>query len=71
MQAREIISLYEESRDMIEVGAYVEGQRPKLDRAIKLIDRNNEFLRQGLVSNIARENALNELRRILASRRAV
>ncbi|MEJ2416442.1 MAG: hypothetical protein P8Y45_05840 [Exilibacterium sp.] len=56
---------------MIEVGAYVEGQRPKLDRAIKLIDRIYEFLRQGLVSNIARENALNELRRILASRRAV
>ncbi len=43
---KEWISLYQESEDMINIGAYVSGTNPKLDLAISKINRINEFLKQ-------------------------
>ena len=33
---------------MINIGAYVEGSNPRIDRAINRIDDINAFLRQGI-----------------------
>lgn len=43
---RETIAVYRESEDLINIGAYKAGANPKIDRAIKLIDGINEFLKQ-------------------------
>lgn len=43
---REIIATYNDAEDLINVGAYKAGANPKIDRAIKLIEPINEFLRQ-------------------------
>ena len=37
---------YEESRDMIEVGAYKSGQNPELDRAIEFSARFHDLMKQ-------------------------
>ncbi|MGZ3689962.1 MAG: FliI/YscN family ATPase [Pseudobdellovibrio sp.] len=43
---REIIATYRDAEDLINVGAYKAGANPKIDKAIRVIDQVNEFLRQ-------------------------
>ncbi len=43
---REILATYRDAEDLINVGAYKVGANPKIDKAIKVIDQVNEFLRQ-------------------------
>lgn len=43
---REILSVYHDAEDLINIGAYKAGANPKIDKAIKLIDPVNEFLKQ-------------------------
>lgn len=47
-ELREIMALYRESEDLINIGAYQKGSNPEVDRAISLIGRINDFLRQGM-----------------------
>jgi FliI/YscN family ATPase len=46
-EARELLALYRQNRDLIGVGAYVAGSNPKLDRAIATLPHLEGFLRQG------------------------
>ena len=39
---------YMEAEDLINIGAYVKGSNPRIDRAINRIDAINAFLRQGI-----------------------
>ncbi|EKE75417.1 flagellar protein export ATPase FliI [Gallaecimonas xiamenensis] len=51
LQARRVKSLfaaYEQSRDLIQVGAYRQGSDPKVDLAIRLKEPMNLFLRQAM-----------------------
>lgn len=51
LQARRVKSLfaaYEQSRDLIQVGAYRQGSDPKVDLAIRLKEPMNLFLRQSM-----------------------
>ncbi len=43
---REILATYRNAEDLINIGAYVEGSNPKIDRARTKIDAVNNFLRQ-------------------------
>lgn len=43
---REILAVYRDAEDLINIGAYKAGANPKIDKAIKLIDPVNEFLKQ-------------------------
>jgi flagellum-specific ATP synthase len=46
-ELREVLASYQEVEDLITIGAYKPGQNPRVDRAVKLYDKVNEFLRQG------------------------
>jgi flagellum-specific ATP synthase len=46
MTARELLATYRDSADLIEVGAYVAGSNPRVDRAIRCRDALTAFLRQ-------------------------
>jgi len=46
MKVREALAVLEESRDLIDLGAYVSGKNPKLDSAIRLQPEIVSFLRQ-------------------------
>jgi len=43
-----IMATYRRAEDLINIGAYVAGSNPDIDRAIKLMPRVNAFLRQGM-----------------------
>lgn len=43
---RENLATYNEAQDLINIGAYKAGSNPRIDRAIKLIEGINQFLKQ-------------------------
>ena len=45
-EARRLLAAYRDTRDLIEIGAYVPGANPLVDRAVSLKDRLDGFLRQ-------------------------
>ncbi|MGE5628561.1 MAG: flagellar protein export ATPase FliI [Solirubrobacterales bacterium] len=47
-RARDLLSIYRDSEDLINIGAYVKGTNQKLDDAIKYNDKINSFLKQGM-----------------------
>lgn len=44
----EVLAAYRKLEDMINLGAYKEGTNPKVDYAVKMIDRLRGYLRQGM-----------------------
>jgi len=46
MQARRLMAAYRDAEDLIRIGAYKQGSNAEVDRAIKLHDPINTFLRQ-------------------------
>lgn len=48
MKIKAIMSTYKKAYDIISIGAYKAGSDPKVDHAIKVIDRINGYLRQGI-----------------------
>lgn len=63
--AREVLSLYRESADLIEVGAYTAGTNPKLDKALMCLDGLNTFLKQKPEDHSAMNESLAQLKRAL------
>jgi len=66
-EVRELISIFREAEDLINIGAYVKGSNPKIDRAISKIDRFNEFFLQGINEIADHESSLRELQQILVT----
>ncbi len=59
-KAREFLNLlavYREAEDLINIGAYVKGSNPKIDRAIEKIDELNKFLQQ----DVNEQNTFDEI----------
>ncbi len=46
IKIREILATYKDAEDLINIGAYKTGSNPKIDKAVKIIDELNAFLRQ-------------------------
>ena len=46
MEAREVLSTYRDSADLVEVGAYVAGSNPRVDRALRSVHLINTLFRQ-------------------------
>lgn len=61
----EILSDYNNSKDMVDIGAYQQGSNPKLDRAIQLMPRIESFLCQDVNDLVHRADACAELKRIV------
>jgi len=64
IKLRELLSVYEDKRDLIAVGAYKRGADPRVDEALNKIDRISNFLRQGVRERSTIEEAR---RRLLAA----
>lgn len=58
---REIMAVYEEAEDLINIGAYVRGSSAKIDAAIRLIDAVNAYLRQPLEERATVEDSVQQL----------
>ena len=60
-KVREALALLEDSRDLIDLGAYVSGKNPKLDGAIRLAPEIDAFLRQGTAAKSPLKDTLDRL----------
>lgn len=45
---RECLAAYHEAEDLINIGAYIDGSNPRVDRSRRLIELLNAFLKQGM-----------------------
>jgi flagellum-specific ATP synthase len=45
---RSVLATYREAEDLINIGAYVQGSNPAIDRAVRLVPKINQYLKQGL-----------------------
>ena len=52
-----VLADYQNSEDMIRIGAYVRGSHPETDYAIQMIEKANEFLKQPIIENCSIENS--------------
>src|SRR5947209_6001582 len=60
-RVREALSIYRESEDLINLGAYVAGTNPKLDQCIKARPQVLDFLRQDASTAAERDETLKQL----------
>ncbi len=65
----EILSVYKQAEDLINIGAYVKGSNPKIDQALNLIERINRFLRQDINENCSFEHGFQQLKEILQTKK--
>jgi len=64
---RELVAIYRESEDLINIGAYVKGSNPKIDRSIMKIGAINEFFHQGIFEKADHAESIASLREIVES----
>lgn len=57
----EILAVYREAEDLINIGAYQQGSNPRIDQAIRIIDNVNSFLRQDIHEHTDWESSLAQL----------
>lgn len=58
---RNLLAVHAKNEDLINIGAYVSGSDPVCDKAIALMDKINEFLKQSTKDKIEYENTINSL----------
>lgn len=66
-QARDVLATYRENEDLLTIGAYKEGLNKRVDRAVKLIDKLNEFLRQRSSEKVTLAESWQQLSQIFES----
>lgn len=65
-EIKDIMASYQQSKDLIEVGAYAKGTNKKLDFAIDHIDKINSFLRQNTDEKETLDSSVKKLAAILS-----
>jgi flagellum-specific ATP synthase len=63
---RELMAVYREAEDLINIGAYAKGSNPKIDEAIERMDKINAFLIQGITERFPYQQSLELLRGVLS-----
>lgn len=64
-KARNILALYKESEDLINIGAYVKGQNKNLDLAVELQEEINNFLKQKIDESSEFNNSIENLKALM------
>jgi len=65
-QIKQLYSLYEQNRDLINVGAYQQGSNPAIDRAIKMQPQIQAFMQQGMHESVNMTNSRQQMDQLLA-----
>lgn len=61
---REVLAVYAENEDLINIGAYQHGSNPKIDNALKYIDSVNAFLRQDIGEQAGLKQTVAEMKKL-------
>jgi flagellum-specific ATP synthase len=62
---KSILATYKKSEDLINIGAYVAGSSSRIDRAIRMINRINQYLTQGVAARVSIEESVRQLEEII------
>ena len=62
---RETLAIYNDAKDLIDIGAYVKGSNPKIDYALTNIDKINGFLKQPIEERSDFDLTVNDLNQLL------
>ena len=62
---RDVVATYRGAQDLINIGAYVAGSNPQIDRAIELMPRVVDFLRQSADESTAFEDTIARLEAVV------
>lgn len=68
---KQLLAAYQQSEDLISIGAYQAGSNPLVDAAIKYKDEIRRFLQQGMTEQVTFQSAVEGLMRIARMRGAV
>lgn len=58
---RDILSVYREAEDLINIGAYVKGSNPRIDLALTMMETVNEYLRQDIEEHVDCKESISRL----------
>lgn len=61
-ELRRVLATYRDAEDLVNIGAYVEGSNPEIDRALRLMPKVRTFLQQGLYEESPFEEIERQLR---------
>jgi flagellum-specific ATP synthase len=64
---KETLAIYRKAEDLINIGAYVDGSNPKIDYAIKMIEKINQYLRQSIDETTDFDESISQLARLFES----
>lgn len=65
-QLREMLAVYENAKDLINIGAYAAGSNPRIDRSLHMLDDTRRFLRQDANTFTPYEETIAQLQEITA-----
>ena len=65
-QLREMLAVYENAKDLINIGAYAAGSNPRIDRSLRILDDTRRFLRQDANTFTPYEETIARLQEITA-----
>jgi FliI/YscN family ATPase len=65
---KQLLAAYQETQDLISIGAYQAGSSPLVDVAIKMRDETLRFLRQGMTEQVGFQAAVDGLGRLAQTR---
>jgi flagellum-specific ATP synthase len=60
-RVRELLSIFEDAQDLINIGAYKPGSNPKVDWALQHIEAVDAFLKQGMGESFSFDDTVNSL----------
>jgi flagellum-specific ATP synthase len=63
---RELMAVYQDARDLIDVGAYEHGSNPKIDMAIRMMPEIDGFLRQSVKDLVSMDSTIDRLKSMMA-----
>ncbi|HCP45365.1 MAG TPA: hypothetical protein DIU15_04955 [Deltaproteobacteria bacterium] len=69
-EIRELLAVFRDAEELVNIGAYKPGSNPKIDRALELIDPINEFLKQSERDAAPPEETLMQLAGLAMASRA-
>ncbi len=64
----ETLDTYKKAEDLIKIGAYVKGSSKKIDYAVSMIDKINNFLKQDIEEKVTFKESASQLAAILGSK---
>lgn len=65
-QLRSLLATYREAEDLVNIGAYVKGSNPNIDRALRFVEPINSFLRQAIDETTPAAESIDRLRQLMA-----